>query len=38
MNDYEKTAFVMEAAMWLPYIYFRKIMQAHVEYCEDLFL
>lgn len=36
--NYAMNAFVMEAAMWLPYIYFRKIMQAHVEFCEALFL
>jgi hypothetical protein len=36
MNDYEKTAFAMEAAMWLPYIYFLKLMQAHSEFCEDM--
>jgi hypothetical protein len=28
--------FAIEAAMWLPYIYFLKMMQAHAEFCEGL--
>lgn len=29
-------AFVIEAFMLLPYIYWRKLMQAHTEFYEDL--
>jgi hypothetical protein len=28
--------FVLEALWWLPYIYYRKLMQAHQEFIEDL--
>jgi hypothetical protein len=32
----EMIEFAIEASMWLPYIYFLKIMQAHTEFCEGL--
>jgi hypothetical protein len=27
----------VEMAMWIPYVYFLKMLQAHVEFCEDLY-
>jgi hypothetical protein len=29
--------FVFEAALLMPYVYWLKIMQAHQEFCDDLF-
>jgi len=31
------TEFETEMLMCLPYVYFLKMMQAHVEFCEDLY-
>ena len=30
-------AFAVEAALWMPYIYCLKMVQAHIEFCEDLY-
>jgi hypothetical protein len=37
MNEHESYLFMLEASMWLPYVYLLKLMQAHQEFYEDLF-
>lgn len=36
MNDIELFNLSVEAAIWMPYIYFRKMTLAHYEFIEDL--
>lgn len=36
MSDDELRQFITEATLWMPYIYFRKMLLAHYEFIEDM--